>query len=251
MAGWAGGVFTRARNWVADKSGAINPQAALFDQEDDNFATGLNNCVTKDGLNKPTATMDWNAQRLTALADATVATDAVNRQFGDGRYARLGAANAFTGVNTNTGQPLFMAQRVTSTQSMPASAVTTILFNGEYADSTSAYDGTTGIFTCATFGYYLFTAVVELAPAGTNCVLNGIYFSRNNATAVGTSRVDMAIGVRAAQYSSSGNNVVFGNSAMFALGSTDTVRIKWDAGTSGASTNGAAIGSTFQGYLIA
>lgn len=60
MAGWSGGVFTRARNWAQDKLNSINPQAALFDQEDDNFATGLNNCVTKDGLNKPTAAMDWN-----------------------------------------------------------------------------------------------------------------------------------------------------------------------------------------------
>lgn len=87
---WSGaGVFTRVRNWATDKLNSINPQATLFDQEDDNFATGLNNCVTKDGLNKPTATMDWNSQRLTALADAAAATDAVNRQFGDARYARF------------------------------------------------------------------------------------------------------------------------------------------------------------------
>lgn len=65
MAGWSGGTFSRARNWVTDKNGAINPQAALFDQEDDNFAAGLNNCVTKDGLNKPSAAMDWNTQNLT------------------------------------------------------------------------------------------------------------------------------------------------------------------------------------------
>lgn len=71
MAGWAAGVFTRARNWVNDKNGAINPQAALFDQEDDNFATGLNNCVTKDGLNKPSASMDWNGQILTNVARIT------------------------------------------------------------------------------------------------------------------------------------------------------------------------------------
>jgi hypothetical protein len=86
MAGWAAGVFTRARNWVTDKNGAVNPQAALFDQEDDNFASGLNNCVTKDGLNKPAAVMDWNGQRLTNLDNATIGSDALNRQTGDGRY---------------------------------------------------------------------------------------------------------------------------------------------------------------------
>jgi hypothetical protein len=77
MAGWAAGVFTRARNWVTDKGGAINPQAALFDQEDDNFASGLNNCVTKDGLNKPSATMDWNGQRLIGLAAGTAAAPSI------------------------------------------------------------------------------------------------------------------------------------------------------------------------------
>jgi hypothetical protein len=67
MGGWSGGVYTRFRNWVTDKANSINPQAALFDQEDDGFAAGLNNCVTKDGLNKPSSAMDWNGQSLTGV----------------------------------------------------------------------------------------------------------------------------------------------------------------------------------------
>jgi len=67
MGGWSGGVYTRFRNWVSDKANSINPQAALFDQEDDGFAAGLNNCLTKDGLNKPSSAMDWNGQSLTGV----------------------------------------------------------------------------------------------------------------------------------------------------------------------------------------
>lgn len=67
MGGWSGGVYTRFRNWVSDKAASINPQASLFDQEDDGFAAGLNNCVTKDGLNKPSAAMDWNGQNLSGV----------------------------------------------------------------------------------------------------------------------------------------------------------------------------------------
>jgi hypothetical protein len=67
MGGWSGGVYTRFRNWVTDKANSINPQAALFDQEDDGFAAGLNNCVTKDGLNKPSSAMDWNGQNLSGI----------------------------------------------------------------------------------------------------------------------------------------------------------------------------------------
>lgn len=67
MGGWSGGVYSRFRNWVTDKANSINPQAALFDQEDDGFAAGLNNCITKDGLSKPTSAMDWNGQSLTGV----------------------------------------------------------------------------------------------------------------------------------------------------------------------------------------
>jgi hypothetical protein len=67
MGGWSGGVYSRFRNWVTDKANSINPQASLFDQEDDGFAAGLNNCITKDGLSKPTSAMDWNGQNLTGV----------------------------------------------------------------------------------------------------------------------------------------------------------------------------------------
>lgn len=98
---WSGGVFSRVRNWVTDKANAVNPQAALFDQEDDNFAGGLNNCVTKDGLNKPSATMDWNNQRLTNLGAATARTDALQAaQYQDGGSSTLGAV---AGTDTITG----------------------------------------------------------------------------------------------------------------------------------------------------
>ena len=77
---WAGGVFSRVRNWAQDKLNLVSPQAALFDQEDDNFATGLNNCVTKDGTNKPSANMDWNGFKLTNMANGTANTDAATYQ---------------------------------------------------------------------------------------------------------------------------------------------------------------------------
>jgi hypothetical protein len=77
MGGWSGGVYTRFRNWVTDKANSINPQASLFDQEDDGFAAGLNNCVTKDGLNKPSSAMDWNGQNLTGVLNF-VNTGSVN-----------------------------------------------------------------------------------------------------------------------------------------------------------------------------
>jgi len=145
MAGWAAGVFTRARNWVSDKANLINPQAALFDQEDDNFATGLNNCVTKDGLNKPSATMDWNNQRLTSLGAATARSDALQAgQFQDGTITLL---SSVAGTNTITGSltPALAAylagQRFVFTPAASNTGATTININGLGAIDVLKFDG--------------------------------------------------------------------------------------------------------------
>jgi len=215
MAGWSGGIFSRARNWVSDKSGAINPQAALFDQEDDNFASGLNNCVTKDGLNKPSATMDWNAQIL-----------------------------------KNIGNPFFNAERVVSNQNMPASTQTDLVFNTPISLVGAGYSTSTGIFTAPLAGTYHFDALIFLIPGGTNCAVTSIYFSLNNNT-VGTGLVyPIGFGLSGGLYSNTGNNMAFAGSATFVLAAADTVRMKWSAGTSGAGTNAMGISSKFMGYML-
>lgn len=91
MAGWAGGVFTRARNWVTDKNGAVNPQAALFDQEDDNFALGLNNCVTKDGQSVPSGSLLWPAASINSLNSLTTTQATIGTLTASGTSALTGA----------------------------------------------------------------------------------------------------------------------------------------------------------------
>lgn len=46
------GTFTRVYNWVTDKVNGVNITASRVDTEDDGFATGLTNCVTRDGQGK-------------------------------------------------------------------------------------------------------------------------------------------------------------------------------------------------------
>lgn len=73
---WSGGVYTRGyASWVADANLNLSISAAKFDTEDNDFATGLNNCLTIDGLNKPTATLAWTQQlNLSRATDGQMAS---------------------------------------------------------------------------------------------------------------------------------------------------------------------------------
>jgi hypothetical protein len=60
---WNSGVYTRGyASWVTDANNSLPISATKFDTEDNDFAAGLNNCLTVDGLNKPTGTLNWSQQ---------------------------------------------------------------------------------------------------------------------------------------------------------------------------------------------
>lgn len=77
---WSGGSFTRIYNWVDDKNAGIPITASRMDGDSDDFASGINNCIAKDGSNTPTSAMNWGNFRLTGLGPGTNLTDAANIQ---------------------------------------------------------------------------------------------------------------------------------------------------------------------------
>lgn len=92
MAGWNGsGTFVRAYNWVADKLASIKIVASRMDGEFDNYKTGLENCLTRDGQTPPTADTPWNSKKITGLANGTASTDAINL----GQLSGITTGNAF------------------------------------------------------------------------------------------------------------------------------------------------------------
>lgn len=92
MAGWSGaGVFVRAYNWVADKAASVKIVASRMDGEFDNYKTGLENCLTRDGQNSPSGNISWNSKKITSLANGTATTDAVNL----GQVTGMTTGNAF------------------------------------------------------------------------------------------------------------------------------------------------------------
>ena len=88
------GTFNLLYTWATE---AASPPIAIskLDTEMAGLATALSSCLLRNGTGKPTADIDWNAKKITNLADATGATDALNLQTADARYA-LASAGSFT-----------------------------------------------------------------------------------------------------------------------------------------------------------
>jgi len=71
---WSGGTFTRANGsteWQDDAALGIGIEAAIHDAQDNDLATGINNCLTKDGQNTPTANLPMGGYKHTGVANAT------------------------------------------------------------------------------------------------------------------------------------------------------------------------------------
>lgn len=75
---WSGGIFTRANGdtgWVDDAAALIGIEAGLHDTQDNDFKTGINATLTKDGTNTPTANLPMNTNRHTGVGAAVATTD--------------------------------------------------------------------------------------------------------------------------------------------------------------------------------
>lgn len=72
---WSGsGVYTRGyASWTSDATNGLPISATKFDTEDNDFAAGIQNCLTIDNQNKPNASLTWaQSLALSKGSDATV-----------------------------------------------------------------------------------------------------------------------------------------------------------------------------------
>lgn len=77
------GTFQRLMNWVTDATAGVKVRADRHDTEDDNFAAGLTNCLTRDGQTQPTANIPLNANRLVNVGQPSAAQDAATKKYVD------------------------------------------------------------------------------------------------------------------------------------------------------------------------
>ena len=73
---WSGGVFTRTNGdnvgsdlWQQDRNEGQNILASRHDSHDEDLATGINNCITKDGQNVATANLPMGGFRHTNVSN--------------------------------------------------------------------------------------------------------------------------------------------------------------------------------------
>lgn len=69
------GTFNRVHNWVQDAANSIDITDTRMDAEFDGIATGLSNCITKDGQTTITANLPMATFRHTNVGTASARTD--------------------------------------------------------------------------------------------------------------------------------------------------------------------------------
>lgn len=70
--GWNGsGTFSRSHNWQQDQINGIAIRADRMDEDSNDFASGINDCVTKDGQNQATANLPMGGFIHTGVGVAT------------------------------------------------------------------------------------------------------------------------------------------------------------------------------------
>lgn len=125
---------------------------------------------------------------------------------------------------------IFNAYRTTS-QNLPASTKTTLIFDTASINPQSSYNASNGVFTAPAAGTYLFTASALLENnAINNGILNAIYISKNNADSGAGSVVYIGSYFFGTTLTGAGNAFPNTGSVTLTLALNDTVRVKVDAG---------------------
>ena len=94
--GWSGGTYTKWNqgvDWVGDESAGIGIEAIRHDTQDNDFANGINNCLTKDGQNTPTTNLPMGGFKHINVAAATA----------NDQYATYGQLTASVGASMPAG----------------------------------------------------------------------------------------------------------------------------------------------------
>lgn len=175
---WNGaGVFQRIHSWLADQAADIYVRADRMDEDSDDIADGISNCIARDGQAPPTANISFGGFKITNLANGAAGNDAVN-------YAQVFISPVFTGNPTAPTQ----ADGNSSTR-LATTAFAMTMYSPAFRGTPTAPTAASGAsgsqiatldfvnnkaFTTATSAYtYTTTAVSKSVAAGEDCLVTG------------------------------------------------------------------------------
>jgi hypothetical protein len=173
---WSGGTYTKGNNatggWTGDASLGIGIEAGRHDTQDNDFATGINTCLTKDGQNAATADLPMGGFKHTNVAVATARNNyAAVSQVQDGDYIWLGTTAGTATAMTASATPAITAYKagqkfrmLTGTASTGTNVTAhTLNVNGLGAKSIKTSQGAID----PTIGDWLVGSLLELVYDGT------------------------------------------------------------------------------------
>jgi hypothetical protein len=170
------GTFNRIYNWVNDKANGFKITASRMDGEFDGIATGLSQCITKDGQTTITANIPLNNYKLTGAGNGAARTDVINvGQVQDNQFQYLGTTGGTADAYTLTPSPTITAYA--TTQQITAKINATNL-------TTTPYLQVSGIANPASTAVIkkLNASKAEIAVEASDLLIYGIYdFQRNSA----------------------------------------------------------------------
>lgn len=111
---WSGGTYKKGNfttnGWTGDASLGIGIEAGRHDTQDDDFATGINQCLNKDGSNAATGNLNAGAFRITNIGAGTARTDAAQvGQIQNGSGVWCGTSGGSANAQTITPSPAITA----------------------------------------------------------------------------------------------------------------------------------------------
>lgn len=112
------GNFTRIHSWEEDRVNEIDIVSDRHDEEDDNFANGLNLAFLRDGRVPLSGSLNMNNFQIKNVADGTVASDAVNKRQFDTALHKTGDETASGIKQFNSGVVVNEADITVQTESI-------------------------------------------------------------------------------------------------------------------------------------
>lgn len=113
---WQAGTYSKGNNgtggWTGDASLGIGIEAGRHDTQDNDFATGINQCLNKDGSNSATGNLNLGGFKYTNAGLATARTELARvDQIQDGDFIWLGTTGGTATAQTASASPAITAYK--------------------------------------------------------------------------------------------------------------------------------------------